>query len=213
MTAATLYILATRGILPLQQKSIEFKAIVTNHGCTPKELEAVIGSKKGKAKAQKALYTLYYSYALSITLRYCYNREEALEVLNDSFLKVFNNIKAYNVEQPFKSWFSRIVVNTSIDSFRKQKKHQYLTDIEEAAPETLDATAVSNLTETDILKLLEHLPEIYRITFNLYEIEGFSHDEIASQLGITASTSRANLTRAKAKIRVLYHRFFQTSHA
>jgi len=168
------------------------------------EAEILKGCKKGKLKYQEQLYKQFYSYGMSISLRYAYSREESLEILNDSFLKVFNNIDSFDAEKSFKAWFRRIIINTSIDYYRKTKRIIFVEPSEYAKNEIFSQSDVDNLHVEDLLNLLNALPEIYRITFNLYEIEGYKHEEIAEILQITASTSRSNLTRAKKMLREAY---------
>lgn len=151
---------------------------------------------------------------MSISLRYAYNKDEAVEILNDSFLKVFNNFNDFNPELSFKSWLRRIIINTSIDYYRKDLKYNKTDSIDDYFDiEISDYNVIDELNAEDILNLLNELPEIYRLTFNLYEIEGFKHEEIAEKLNISTSTSRSNLTRAKQMLRKLFEKKYQTSYA
>ncbi len=168
---------------------------------------------KGDMKCQEMLYRQFYAYGMSITLRYTKNREEAIEVLNDSFLKVFENIKKFDKEKSFKSWFRQITVNTSIDYYRKSKRMILTDDIDNYESTTFDTTEINELEVEDILNLLNSIPEHYAIVFNLYEIEGFDHKEIAGKLNISDSTSRANLSRAKKMLRELFKKQYYTNYA
>lgn len=168
------------------------------------------GCKKGKLKYQELLYKQFYGYGMSVSLRYSYSKEEAVEILNDSFLKVFNNIDKYNTKQEFKPWFRRIIINTAIDYYRKNSKIKLLNEPESEIE--LEPEATDNLNVEDILKLLNDLPEIYRLTFNLYEIEGYKHEEIAEMLSIAVSSSRANLTRAKKMLRSAFKKHFEPKY-
>ena len=100
------------------------------------------------------------------------------------------------------------MINTAIDNYRKNSKHYYHLDVDEAVNVQSDTNIIEQLTVEDILKLLDQLPELHRVVFNLYEIQGFSHQEISVQLAITESTSRVFLTRAKKKLRVLINENF-----
>ncbi|MBP8792823.1 MAG: RNA polymerase sigma factor [Lutibacter sp.] len=175
-------------------------------------LEQVIdGCKNGNIASQELLYKQFYGYAMTISRLYTYSIEDAVSILNDSFLKVFTAIqkKDFNDSTQFKSWLRRIIINTAIDSYRKNVKHFYQEDIEEAVNiQSNDTSIIEDLTVKDILKLLDQLPELHRIVFNLYEIQGFSHQEIAKELEITESTSRVFLTRAKKKLRILINEIF-----
>lgn len=150
---------------------------------------------------------------MSISLRYARNRDEAAEVLNDSFLKVFENISKYNTGQPFKAWLRRIIINTAIDYYRKNKKHHELLDIENTETELIDYGLIEKFEIEDLQVLLNVLPEKYRITFNLYEIEGYNHNEIAGLLNIAPGTSRSNLTRAKALLRDAFEKYYKNEYA
>lgn len=165
--------------------------------------------KKGKIAAQHLLYMHYYSYAMSICLRYSKTREIAEEILNDSFLKVFKNIKKYNSDYPFKSWLRRIIINTAIDHYRtaESKPLKYKNINMEVINQTKNK-ALDNLQIDDILYLLRKLSDTHRIIFNLYEMEGYTHKEIAEMLNITEGTSRSYLKRAKEKLRTLYTKYF-----
>jgi len=164
------------------------------------EEEIVSQCKTGSLKYQEMLYKHFYSYAMGISLRYSLNRDDALEVVNDAFIKVFNAINNYNSDKPFKAWLRTIVVNTAIDRRRKDLKFQLNVDLDYAAP-AINANAVESLDAQDILKLMKELPPVQVSIFNLYEIDGYSHDEIAGLLNIPVSSSRVYLSRAKEKLR------------
>jgi RNA polymerase sigma factor (sigma-70 family) len=166
--------------------------------------EEIIGfCKTGSLKYQELLYKRFYGYAMGIGLRYCLNRDDALEVVNDAFIKVFNSIQNFNNDRPFKAWFRTIVVNTAIDRRRKDLKLLLNVELEHAMPMGNDAIAIENLNAQDILKLMNELPPLQLTIFNLYEIDGYSHEEIAKLLTMPASSSRVYLSRAKEKLRTL----------
>ncbi|GAB3914337.1 RNA polymerase sigma factor [Larkinella knui] len=178
--------------------------------CTPFERQLIEGCRKGSPQHQEMFYKHFYGFAMAIALRYHPARQDAGSVVNDSFMKVFDRIGRYSFDETFKGWLRRIVVNTALDHYRKRVKQSYSTD-----PDHLDSQAVliedaviSQLTAEDILKLLEHLPDHYRMVFNLYEIEGYSHEEIARQLNLSVSSSRVYLVRAKEKLARLVKRYF-----
>lgn len=154
---------------------------------------------------KELLYNRYYGYAFSIALRYSASTELASEVVNDSFMKAFGKIHMYRSNEPFKNWLRRIVINTAIDHYRKEKKH--LSNIpfegEASLPDNYEGI-ISRLTVKDILSLLENLTDYQRVVFNLYEIEKYSHKEIAEKLGISVSTSRSYLSRAKTNLQKLF---------
>jgi RNA polymerase sigma-70 factor (ECF subfamily) len=174
--------------------------------------DIIRGCLQKKEKSQELLYKRYFGYAFKVAMIYNRDRDNALEIVNDSFIKVFKSIGSYDNAVPFKIWLNKIVVNTSIDKFRKNAKN-YLADEQETflIPDNSPGV-VTQLTAQDILRLLNQLPEIHRLVFNLYEIEGYSHDEISSLLRIPVNSSRVYLARSKKKLRELFRIFFNTSY-
>lgn len=167
--------------------------------------ELIQACRKDDVEAQEALYKHYYAYAMGVSLRYAYSRSDAISIVNDSFLKVFENINSYNSKQSFKSWFRRILINTAIDKYRKERKWNEQTEPISVPDMPGDfEDAISKLTVEDIMEMLNHLSEEQRLVFNLSEIEGYSHKEIGEKLNIKASSSRSSLSRAKAKLRELF---------
>ncbi|MDM8001615.1 MAG: sigma-70 family RNA polymerase sigma factor [Bacteroidota bacterium] len=122
-------------------------------------------------------------------------------------MKVLDRLQEYDHSRPFRSWYGKILVNTAIDNYRRNLKNNEYVSID-----TVNETGESDpgieteLSVNDILTLYSYLPANYRMTFNLFEIEGYSHEEIGQMLGVTASSSRANLARAKKMLRELYNR-------
>lgn len=160
------------------------------------------GCLKKRRNSQRKLYEHFYGYALNICLRYAGNREDAVEILNDSFLKVFSHLDRYDPEQAFKSWLRRIVVNTAIDHHRKNHRYNANTDLETVEMAEEESYPTLNPNE-DILPLIQQLSPQYRTVFNLYVMEGYDHKEIAETLNITVNTSRSNLMRAKLRLKEL----------
>lgn len=153
--------------------------------------------------AQKQLYEDNYSRMMGVCLRYSNNREDALDILHEGFIKVFRNIAKYQPGTSINAWMRRIMVNTAIDFYRKSIRRR-TEDLDQAYQVSADLPdAVSNCTEKDILAAIQTLSPAYRAVFNLYVIEGFSHREIADQLGITESTSRSNLVKARIKLKAI----------
>lgn len=182
----------------------------TNSAYEEKLIKACV---KENSKAQEELYKHFYGYAMGISLRYTQRREEAVEILNDSFFKAFTKIRQYESGRSFKSWLARIVVNTAIDQYRRNKKHENHVDISTLKDYHYDSDLISSLAAEDILRLVQKLPEAYRMTFNLYVIEGYSHEEISKELGIPLGTSRSHLSRAKVKLREMITKQFGISYA
>lgn len=165
------------------------------------ETDIIRQCKTGNRKYQEMLYRIFYGYAMGIGLRYCFSEDDAMEVVNDAFIKVFRSINRYAEDKPFKPWLCGIVVNTAIDRRRREMKFQLTTDLDSAAALSHNVTAIENLNVQDILKLMQMLPPVQLTVFNLYEIDGYSHNEIAKMLNLTAAISRVYLSRAKENLR------------
>jgi RNA polymerase sigma factor (sigma-70 family) len=160
--------------------------------------DIIEGCREWKRSSQEALYRQFFGYAMAICLRYASNKDEAIEILNDGFLKIFNHIQSYDTSRPFKSWLSKIMANTAIDHLRSKKKISFSEDITQAYDLGVsDDKALDKLAYEEILQLVQDLPPAYKTVFNLYVMEGFQHQEIADLLGISEGTSKSNLFKAK----------------
>ncbi|MEQ9422789.1 MAG: RNA polymerase sigma factor [Cyclobacteriaceae bacterium] len=155
--------------------------------------------EKGERKSQDELYRQFYGYAMGVSLRYSTNRDEAIEIVNLGFFKVLTQLKKYNRGLSFKGWLRRIMINTAIDFYRRNSRHQHL-DVSYAKDESVNYDALDKLSEKEILDAIQELPPSYKMVFNLFVIEGFKHEEIAEQLGITTGTSKSNLAVARKKL-------------
>lgn len=140
---------------------------------------------------------------MGISLSYSKDKMLADEIANDSFIKFFGSIKKFEDFQSIKALLRRITVNTAIDYFRKQKKFQNQTDVSEETSVFHEVNALQDLAFQDIINLINQLQEDHKMVFNLYEIEGYSHKEIGEKLGLTESSSRVYLARAKSQLRKL----------
>ncbi len=164
------------------------------------EQEFINACVRNERWAQKELYEAHYSKMMGVCLRYANCEADALDILHDGFIKVFKNIGQYQVGTSLSAWIRRIMVNTAIDSYRKTVR-QRTEDIGEAFEvPSVDADAVSQCTEKEILIAIQQLSPSYRTVFNLNIIEGYPHKEVAELLGITESTSRSNLVKARSKL-------------
>lgn len=172
---------------------------------TPQELsEHIEGCVENKRDSQKKIYGSFYGYAISICNRYAASHDDAIEILNDGFLKIFKEIHHYKPAYAdsmasFKGWLRKIMVYTAIDHFRKNRKHMVNNHTD---PHTLqvaahEETALDKIAYDDILKAIRQLSPAYRTVFNLFVIDGLHHDEIAKKLGITTGTSKSNLAKAR----------------
>jgi RNA polymerase sigma factor (sigma-70 family) len=160
-----------------------------------------------KRESQKILYSSFYGYAMAICDRYANKQEDAVEILNDGFLKIFKEIHHYrpayaDVVSSFKGWLRKIMVYTAIDHFRKNHKHKMVTQLDNVVYQvaSVHEDAIDKLSYEEIIRAVQELSPGYRTVFNLFIIEGLSHDEIARQLGITAGTSKSNLSKAKRQL-------------
>lgn len=153
----------------------------------------------GDQKAQRALFEMYAPKMLGVCLRYAKNQEQAEDVLQDGFIKVFNNLSKYSGSGSLEGWVRRIMVNTSLDQIRKEVKFQDNIDFEEVdfKVET-KSFIVEGLMAEDLLLLINSMPDGYKTVFNLFAIEGYSHKEIADQLSITENTSKSQYSRARS---------------
>lgn len=168
--------------------------------------ELLEGCLKKDRKCQELLYKQFYGYAMGVCMRYVPNREEALEVVNDGFLKIFQKVEMYDAERSFKIWLRRVMINTALDHYRQNVKYQHQEDISVVENTVASSEATSgyqNLLQEDILELIQQLTPAYRLVFNLYVIDGYSHEEIAQKLGISEGTSKSNLARARENLRAM----------
>ena len=159
------------------------------------------GCKRNDRDSQRLLYQHYYAYALSICVRYSRNMNEAKEVVNDGFMKVFAKIDQYNLESPFKGWLRKIMINSSIDQYRKELKHQQKDPIKHAHKAFTEPQAITELSHEELIGLVQKLSPGYRAVFNLYVIDGYTHDEIGKLLNISSGTSKSNLLKARENLR------------
>ena len=157
---------------------------------------------KGNSKAQKALFDKFAPKMLSVCLRYMKNTEKAEDVLQDAFIKVFLNIGNYNNSGVLEAWIRRIVVNSCLDELKKNKKLLLNISVEEVEYKLESNDFVQEqMIADDLMKLIQNMPEGYRVIFNMFAIEGYAHQEIANQLGISESTSKSQYLRARAYLK------------
>lgn len=162
------------------------------------------GCIRGERVSQKLLYEEYFGYALSICIRYCKSKDEAYEVLNDGFLKIFTKLDMYDADKPFKYWLRRIMINTSLDHYRRNLKFYNHQDIDTLQNLSEEAKVLQELAYDEIISMIQQLPPAYRMVFNLAVIDGYKHEEIAEILNITAGTSKSNLFKAREKLKLMF---------
>jgi RNA polymerase sigma factor (sigma-70 family) len=159
------------------------------------------GCKRKDRESQRLLYQHYYSYALSICARYSTTNAIAREVVNDGFMKVFAKIHQYNPESSFKAWLRKIMIHTAIDQYRKELKHMNQASVESAHGVFIQPRAVSDISHEELIGLVQRLSPAYRAVFNLYVIDGYTHEEVGKALGISPGTSKSNLLKARENLR------------
>ncbi len=167
-----------------------------------KELYKLLDScRKADRDSQNRLYKDYYRYAMGICIRYSRTREEAIEILNDGFVKIFSKLDQYSPGLSFKGWLRKVMINSAIDYFRRNEKHYNSLDISHVQYESSTETVLDHLSEQEIISAIQLLPPSYRMVFNLYVIEGYKHEEIANQLNISVGTTKSNLAIARNKLK------------
>jgi RNA polymerase sigma-70 factor (ECF subfamily) len=176
---------------------------------------AISGCIKGDRLSQKRVYEQLYGKMLAVCLRYTKNHDQAKDILQDGFIKVFNSVGKFTHDGSFEGWVRRIMVHTAIDHFRRSKNAYLLLgedhsmeefeDISEDAPEADD---LMGLRPADIINAMQKLSPVYRTVLNLFVFEGMTHVQVAESLGIGVGTSKSNLAKAKAKLK----RLLQQAH-
>jgi len=160
--------------------------------------DLVEGCKSGNRRYQKILYEKYARKMYGICLSYAHERSQAQDILQDAFIKVFQHVGQFDVQGSLEGWIRRIVINTAIDSYRKEGKISNLLQVNEDVVEgKIKNEGLSELQLKDLMKQVQRLPDGARIVFNLYAVEGFTHKEIAEQLDISIGTSKSQYNRAR----------------
>ncbi len=178
------------------------------------EFDQLLHGCRGRDRiSQKRLYELYYPYGMSVALRYASDHEEAVEVLNDGFLKVFRNLDRFDATKPFKPWFRKILINTALTHIKKKERHLAWDDMEKEQPIASPEEILSNISYQELMKMVQSLSTAYRTVFNLHVIDGYKHEEIAEQLGITVGTSKSNLAKARMKLQELVMLYLNSKYA
>ena len=165
--------------------------------------QIITGCAKHDRKAQQVLYDKYSRFLLGVCMRYATDKAEAEDILQDSFLKIYFNIKDFSGTGSFIGWLRKITVNTAITHYHKNLKFRYYVEIEEFTSAETGVTSFEEdfFTSDELFKVLNELPAGYRMVFNLYAVEGYKHKEIAEMLSIDTNTSKSQYSRAKAVIR------------
>jgi len=156
--------------------------------------------KKNDRAAQKAFYTRYFSYGMSISSRYAKDRDEAAWILNQAFMKFFQNLKQFDFSKPCKPWLRKIIINTAITHNKAYYKNEFVVD-DQVMNVRSESDVESNLMYQSIIEQIRELTPMYRMVLNLYIVEGYKHNEIAEMLNISVGTSKSNLFKARAMLK------------
>ncbi|MEO6356879.1 MAG: sigma-70 family RNA polymerase sigma factor [Ferruginibacter sp.] len=164
----------------------------------PETQQLIQGCIKGNRYDQNRLYQLYASAMFSVCLRYSKNKEEAEEILQEGFMKVFTHLHQFNFEGSFEGWIRKIMVNCALQKYRSNARLHAVVDIETNQHEIAETENImAQIGTKELLNMVQQLPPGYRLVFNMYVFEGMKHREIAEQLGISEGTSKSNLYDAR----------------
>jgi RNA polymerase sigma factor (sigma-70 family) len=162
------------------------------------ELSDIIqGCIKGKRNSQEKLYRMYSAKMFGVCCRYCHDYDEAKDVLQEAFIKVFEKIEQFRNKGSFEGWVRKIIVNTALEKYRKQTRTvqlEHLPELHDEENEEIEFTISMN----EMLAIIQKLPDRYRMVFNMYAFENMTHKEISQRLNITEGTSKSDLSRARA---------------
>ena len=159
---------------------------------------------KGNAKAQKMLFDKFAPKMMTVCLRYSADNMEAEDILQDGFVKAFNKLVDFKMEGSLEGWIRRIMVNTALDAIRKNKKYAMDANIDDVGYKLSNYEIASDQIEAeDLMKLINSMPDGYKVVFNLFAIEGYSHREIGELMNISENTSKSQYSRARSYLRTL----------
>ncbi len=174
------------------------------------ELQTIIKNcKNGKREAQAKLFQMFAKKMFAVALVYAKDRTAAEDIIQDAFIKIFEKISQFNNEGSFEGWIRRIVVNTSLERYRKENRLYSIDDYKPYEQELSYDDLISNISAGELMQIISSISPQYKVVFSLYAIEGYSHKEIAEQLAISEGTSKSNLARARKvlqdKVNELYY--------
>jgi len=172
--------------------------------------QLIRGCLEGKRKAYSQLFQNYAPVMMGVCMRYCKNRIDAEDVMQDGFIKVFSQIHKFRHEGSFEGWIKRIMINAAIDNYQSNLKYAFHEDVSETTPspdlvenpdEDDDLPDEMNIPHKKLMEMIQELPDGYRVVFNLFAIENYNHKEIATLLGISENTSKTQLFKARKALR------------
>jgi RNA polymerase sigma factor (sigma-70 family) len=179
------------------------------------EEQIIEGCKRSETRFFEALYHRYAPRLMTIALRYANTTFEAEDILQEAFLKIFQTLPSYRYQGSFEGWLKKIVVRTAINHFHKHKKHFPMANPEYEGESESDVSSeeiIDHLSAEELIRVIQSLPEGYRLVFNLYEMEGYTHKEVAAMLGIEEGTSKSQLAKAKHVLKKLLGKFDYSSN-
>ncbi|MEA3447989.1 MAG: sigma-70 family RNA polymerase sigma factor [Bacteroidota bacterium] len=178
--------------------------------------KVVKGCKKGNRQSQRILYETLYNKMLGVCMRYSSDPNEAKDLVQDGFIKVFEKIKTYHFKGSLEGWIRRLIVNNAIDQLRKKKKLPYnfeeesgINNMEDTGEKEIEEKKLLRLEAKTIVSLIQKLSPAYKAVFNMYVIENMSHNEIAEKLNISIGSSKSNLSKAKVRLRKFYNEYIE----
>ena len=183
--------------------------------------QIIVGCLEGKRKAYSLLFKNYAPVMMGVCMRYCKNRIDAEDVMQDGFIKVFTQIHKFRREGSFEGWIKRIMINAAIDNYQSNLKHSFHEDVSESLQSVIiaerpeeddDIPEELNISREKLMGMIQELPDGYRMVFNLYAIENYNHKEIASLLGISENTSKTQLLKARKALRKKIEALLQHNH-
>lgn len=170
--------------------------------------DIIKGCVSGKSEAQEALYKKYSGKLFGVSLRYTKDYSAAEDILQESFIKIFNNISSYKGTGSFEGWMRRILINTALERFRKHFQLYSISEVHENEISLDYDNILADISAKDLLTLIQELPPAYKMVFNLYAIDGYSHKEIGDILNISIGTSKSNLSRARKLLQLKINKSF-----
>ncbi len=175
-------------------------------------LEWVQACRAGSARAQRKLFKHFYSSVMCVCMRYAGSTDEAADMLNEGFLKVFSNLDKYENTGSFEAWLKRVVSNAALDYRRRYDKNVDIVDIDDVSEGQLAGhhlnDAVAQISSQELVALIQKLPPVTRTVFNLFVFEGLSHSEIAMQLNMTENTSAWHVNSARTKLKTAIKQYY-----
>jgi RNA polymerase sigma factor (sigma-70 family) len=176
------------------------------------QLDNIInGCLKGDRKSQEQMYKMFSSRMFGLCLQYADNQDDAADILQEGFIKVFRKLEQYGGKGSFEGWIRRIMINTALERYRSQVRLYPITDQTMKKDDLVQDEVFEKLSAADLIRMVQELPPRYRMVFNLFAIEGYSHKEIGEMMGITVGTSKSNLSRARDILQQKVRKYFDAS--